>query len=202
MEPVLALIVFGLALWWLARQIGKPPAGSSTPATLRVTVSADDSEHPERLTAPLVDRIVEPPSDGIWLRPGRSGVVQVVGEASYQEAIARVVGRRQPDGVDMKVTAALVHEPDNRHDRNAVSVRIDGTVVGYLARADAQVYEPVARRLRELGRTGYCQARVRGGWDRGRGDTGYFGVTLRLGEPESQMKLLDEIEKRDQRAAR
>ena len=38
-------------------------------------------------------------------------------------------------------------EPDNPHDRNAISVRIGGSTVGYLCRDDARKYLPGLIRL-------------------------------------------------------
>jgi hypothetical protein len=70
--------------------------------------------------------------------------LDVVGEASYQDNLWRVVGgRRSPtDRVRVDVHAVLVAEPDNPYDANAVSVWVQGLKVGYLSRDDARRYRP------------------------------------------------------------
>jgi hypothetical protein len=82
-----------------------------------------------------------------WMRDGMEvqlceGRVDldVVGEASYQDNLWRVVGgRRAPDDrVRVDVYAMLVAETGNPHDANAVSVWVQGLKVGYLSRDDAR----------------------------------------------------------------
>jgi hypothetical protein len=43
--------------------------------------------------------------------------------------------------------AVLVPEPTNPHDANAISVQIDGHLIGYLSRATAQEYLPGLKQL-------------------------------------------------------
>ncbi len=70
--------------------------------------------------------------------------LEVVGEASYQDSLWRVVGgRRSPDDrVRVDVHAVLVAETDNPYDANAVSVWVQGLKVGYFSRDDALRYRP------------------------------------------------------------
>jgi hypothetical protein len=79
----------------------------------------------------------------VQLCEGREGL-DVVGEASYQDSLWRLVGgRRSPDDrVRMDVRAVLVAEAGNPHDANAVSVWVKGLKVGYLSRDDARRYRP------------------------------------------------------------
>jgi hypothetical protein len=79
----------------------------------------------------------------VQLYEGREDL-EVVGEASYQDNLWRIVGgRRSPDDrVREDVYAVLVAEPDNPFDANAVAVWIQGLKVGYLSRDDAQGYRP------------------------------------------------------------
>lgn len=104
--------------------------------------------------------------------------LEVVGESNYQAALERVCGGRTGDGHDLRVKALLVLEDANPYDSNAVRVDIDGQAVGYLSRRHAVQYR------RALAATGYgradayCDAVIRGGWDRGGGDRGHFGVRL------------------------
>ncbi len=68
--------------------------------------------------------------------------LDIVGENFREEQISTVIGGR-PKLDQERVwegVAELVPEPDNPHDSNAVSVRVDGIVVGYLDRATAREY--------------------------------------------------------------
>lgn len=111
--------------------------------------------------------------------------VEVVGESNYQDGLERAAGGRTVDGpASVEQIAGLMAEPTNAYDPNAVMVQIGGAVVGYLSRADAVAYRPV---LEAVGRMGYpafgCHASLTGGWDRGAGDRGSFGVVLHLASP-------------------
>jgi hypothetical protein len=86
-----------------------------------------------------------------WMRDGMEVELcegredlEVVGEASYQDNLWRIVGgRHSPDGrVREDVYAVLAAEPDNPYDANAVAVWIQGLKVGYLSREDARRYRP------------------------------------------------------------
>lgn len=104
--------------------------------------------------------------------------VEVAGESHHEEAIARFAGPKTPDGVNVWVVAALVPEPTNSHDRNAVAVQIEGIVVGYLAREVAPRFHQL---MREDGFPGYgmsgIRAKIRAGWKRP-GDEGSYSMTL------------------------
>ena len=108
----------------------------------------------------------------------------VVGESYYQDALSGICGGKTEDGHNHACLAALVREPDNEYDEHAVAVYIDGLQVGYLPRQDARSYGPVLRKLAKSKHLGACDAQIKGGWDRGNGDEGSFGVTLFLAEPE------------------
>jgi hypothetical protein len=100
---------------------------------------------------------------------------EVVGESNYQANLSKLVGGRTRDGVEKVMTATLMLEDENPYDRFAVRVDIEGLTVGYLPKE-------AARAWRLTGRSdGFkCSAVIRGGWDRGRGDGGLFGVRLNL----------------------
>jgi hypothetical protein len=68
--------------------------------------------------------------------------LEVVGERHYQDTLWRVAGGRTTERVRVETQATLVREPDNPHDANAISVRIEGSTVGYLCRDDARAYRP------------------------------------------------------------
>jgi hypothetical protein len=107
--------------------------------------------------------------------------VDAVGESRYQDALEAIAGGHTEEGAHLETVAVLMPEPSNRYDRNAVQVLIGGRVVGYLSRENAEVLQPrileMARRTRKAVA---CRALVVGGWDRGGGDRGHFGVRLYL----------------------
>jgi hypothetical protein len=105
--------------------------------------------------------------------------VPVVGESYYQDNLARLCGGRTKEGHSYECVAILRPEPTNPYDPNAVAVCIDGLQIGHLSREAAKAFAPVADVL--VGRLAACSAVVRGGWDRGGGDEGAFGVVLDLG---------------------
>jgi hypothetical protein len=109
--------------------------------------------------------------------------VDAVGEASYQHALERLVGGKCEDGWDEVVQARLVREPTNSHDPNAVKVEVDGIQVGYLGRADAIAYKAALLQVEKAKAVAVCEAHIVGGWSRGRGDEGFFGIWLDLAGP-------------------
>jgi hypothetical protein len=110
--------------------------------------------------------------------------LEVVGEGSYQDNLLRVSGGKTADGpAKPDHIAVLWPEPNNKHDRNAIAIKIDAYTVGYLAREVALEYQAVVRWADAHGRKVACNARLTGGWDRGGRDRGHFGVELNLGSP-------------------
>jgi hypothetical protein len=112
-----------------------------------------------------------------WLDGNGTFLLQVVGESHYRANLVKVCDPDE-DGTDCELGADLVLDDANPYDRNAVQVQIQGLQVGFLDRENARAFR---QRVRAEGRSGLrfpCKARVKGGWDRGGGDQGNFGVTL------------------------
>jgi len=83
---------------------------------------------------------------------------EVVGESSYQPALKKIA-----NSATENLTALLVPEPDNAHDKLAVAVYISALKVGYLSRDDAQDFH---ERLRDKGLAAQitsCDVRIYGG---------------------------------------
>lgn len=77
------------------------------------------------------------------------------------------------------VIAALVPQPDNPYDSNAVTIQVDGQIVGYLSRADAVIFRPAIERLTaETGSVVALRGMIVGGGIRDDG-VGRLGVWLR-----------------------
>ena len=112
----------------------------------------------------------------------------VVGESHYQRTLKKICGGRTQEGVEKYVDATLVLEDSNPYSNTAVRVDIQGEPVGHLSGDDARSYR---KRLEEAGHPrleGVCSAVIRGGWDRGGGDVGYFGVFLDLPIDDSEVQ--------------
>ncbi len=108
----------------------------------------------------------------------------IVGESHYQQALESICGGRTDESREKRVTATLTYEDDNPHDNNAIRVDIDGEIVGYLNRELARNYRKMMKEAGHPGLKSKCGAMIVGGWDRGDGDTGYFGVKLDLPTPD------------------
>jgi NAD-dependent DNA ligase len=104
----------------------------------------------------------------------------IVGESHYLETLEAICGPRSNDGEDRRVEAQLVLENDNPHDSMAVRVDIQGQTVGYLSREHARQYRRQLERAGYASTDAYCNACIRGGWDRGEDDQGHYGVFLDL----------------------
>lgn len=104
----------------------------------------------------------------------------IVGESNYQAALESICGGHSFEGQEKSVKAFLFHEDNNPYDAKAIRVDIERKTVGYLSRENAREYR---RKLQEAGYppiTAACSAKIVGGWDRGSGDKGHFGVKLDL----------------------
>jgi hypothetical protein len=107
--------------------------------------------------------------------------VDVAGESFYPDSFAALCGDRSIFGADMKVRARLELEDSNPHDKCAVRVMINGYQVGHLSREHARAF----RRLVRYGPLSVheifeCAGLICGGWDKGDGNVGHFGVRLDL----------------------
>lgn len=134
-----------------------------------------------------------PKIDAPWEWPGSvtlsgpiGAVVHVVGESHYQAALLRVAGGKTETGARRpRAIAELVREPRNRHDSNAVAVQIGGDTVGYIAREEAPRVGHVVEHMWSYGSLATVAASITGGWNRGYGNEGSFGVVLHCDvEPE------------------
>ncbi|HEV7652773.1 MAG TPA: HIRAN domain-containing protein [Actinophytocola sp.] len=105
--------------------------------------------------------------------------LEIVGEASYQDALWTVCGGSPGDEIRHDIVAVLVPEPENPHDPNAISVRIESRIVGYLPRRLAAGYIPGLHRLMSTsGAHVALRGVIVGGGYRGDGP-GKLGVWLR-----------------------
>lgn len=120
--------------------------------------------------------------DALPLAAGRGFTVEAVGEAQWQENIARIAGAKRPEGYRDQFVAQLIFE-DNPHDPNAVVIVIDAHAVGWIARGDAANVRKEIMAINPYKLPVTCKAKIVGGWDRGDGDQGHYGVKLSLSRP-------------------
>jgi hypothetical protein len=90
---------------------------------------------------------------------------EVVGEASYQDALRELGAEALARGQRVEVPMYLVADPTNRHDKKAVKiVGSHGKTVGYLPRDVAAEYQSdVLRLTRGTGRKICCRGVLVGG---------------------------------------
>lgn len=103
---------------------------------------------------------------------------EVVGESRYQDALFDIAGGKTNDGHRLKKTALLIRQDNNPHDSKAVAVTIDGEPVGYLDRESARSFRQKLKGQIPDDAAIAVPAMLVGGWDRGDGDEGHFGVRL------------------------
>lgn len=120
-----------------------------------------------------------PPTPKLYNLPTNGGYdLEIVGEASFQDNLLAICGRKTKNGHNKKTIAYLILENNNPVDKNAVRIDTEGKTVGYLSRAVAIKYRDYLKHHGLGDIIGTCPAVIKGGWDRGNGDTGHFGVWL------------------------
>ena len=128
----------------------------------------------------------KPVQQPAWPQPSPIPVVyfggrhdlDVVGESFYQDALWQCVGGWTSDRVRVEIEAVLVAEPDNRHDKNAISVWISGLRVGYLSREDAAEYRTGLLALQARHRCHVALGGVIAGGGMRKNGSGFLGVFL------------------------
>jgi hypothetical protein len=115
---------------------------------------------------------------------------EVAGEFARMDSIHAALGRKPKRDEEIEqedLLAALVPEPTNRHDANAVMVQVNGQHVGYLEKEAAALYSPVIREVWDAGYVAATGARIwassRQDWDAPKKLKYYARVSVALGEP-------------------
>jgi hypothetical protein len=110
-----------------------------------------------------------------------------VGESHRQAALHALAGSRLRRGEKVTFTAALIPEPTNPVDPNAIMVKIlNGAHIGYLQRDDAVRYGPACAALAAQHLTGVARAKLIGGVI----NKPSIGVMLDINEPEDLLDIL------------
>jgi collagen type III alpha len=124
----------------------------------------------------------------LWGQRGWASA-EVAGESHYGRSIRGLLGEDfKAAGTEIVVTAQLIPELGNKHDRNAVGVWVGGVQVGYLPRDEAVRYAPVLSALTAQGWLPQVSARVWGTeWSDYDDHTGSFHGSVRLDLAEPHM---------------
>lgn len=102
---------------------------------------------------------------------------EIVGESFYSSHLAALLSHVEP-GDSHPCTAVLVPESNNPHDPMAVSVWIDGGVVGHLSRDDARSFRRRLSSKKLSGMTTSCAALAHRGFMRKDGSAASDSVSL------------------------
>lgn len=116
-------------------------------------------------------------------------LVAAVGESHYQPALRAACHDQKWEDVAYDCVAALVPEPDNKYDPNAVMVQVNGDPVAYLSKEDAAAYAPMLAQVASTGRFLACKARIAGRAPEHGGTTSNLGIFLRLPPPGETIEL-------------
>lgn len=94
----------------------------------------------------------------------------IVGEGLHQSNLKKIAGPKEEQSKSYQCSAKVTSEPTNKFDKNAIKVEINGMLVGYLSREDAQ--KLAGKRVSRV-----VSAIIDGGWDDSDSE-GSYGVKL------------------------
>lgn len=181
--PPIAVVIFIGAVWIYVAYKKAPAPPTQDAAQLSPTAQTIQPAQPAA-TAPA-----SATHEATLVRLGSCGRQGVAGEYYRAKDLARVVARRRAGQAGdwangLRELALLEREPRNRHDRNAVRVRMfaqgSWLTVGYLPRDTALRWQPTLIALERRGVVGSCPALI---YRDGRGDG--YQIVLSLSAPES-----------------
>jgi hypothetical protein len=117
---------------------------------------------------------------------------EVVGEARYQANIESIVGGRSGNSAQFYTIALLEPEPPNSENANPVCVKIGGRPVGHVPKRRSLAVKSALAGHRST--FAVARALIVGGWDRGPGKRGHFGVRLDAVTPFTLVSAADSKE--------
>ena len=123
-----------------------------------------------------------PTVDATWLQwptIAWGSLHAVAGEGYRQAELRSVAGMVSGVRTIEYVTAQLVPEPTNPHDRNAIKVLVGGAHVGYVPAYSTSQFHRVIAQLARRGRPATCRAQLTGG----RPPKDNIGITLLVSNP-------------------
>lgn len=169
---VIILVVFIIAVLVFIGFNGakvKPIKFDTSRITDLTKIDGDDAFSGSRLPDNVINRVNSPK---IKSRSTTTYNFNIVGEGSYQQNLKKIAGPKEEISKFHECTARITSEPTNKFDKNAVKVEINGLLVGYLSRGDAQ--KLAGKRINRN-----VDAVIDGGWDDDI-DEGQYGVKLAI----------------------
>src|SRR5688500_15086342 len=112
-------------------------------------------------------------------------LVDVRGESECQTLLEDICGGRKRGGVHYRMQPTLMVFGDE------VRVEVDGATIGRLDDDYASGYKQQLATTGCLAATVWCEGMIVGGWDRGPGDRGMFGVKLDLPPNVAALDILE-----------
>jgi hypothetical protein len=104
---------------------------------------------------------------------------EIVGESFYQPALAALASPYDDSSLGSAIfKAVLVPEDNNRYDKLAVRVDINGLNVGHLSKDDARSFRRRLSSRKKTGAVTSCDAIITGGFTKRDGSQAHFGVRL------------------------
>jgi hypothetical protein len=178
------------------------PVSPVTPVTPSQPVMPIQPVTPTQAAAEPAAQPVEQPAAAAGAAPAdevhdllapAGDIVEVVGTATYQEALATVADAPPDASLHVEKWAHLIPEPENPWDRNAVAVYVEGRKAGYVPREHTAAYAALLGQIwtNYHGRA-VCRAVVGGGLHQATSQVGavtqvdeaQYGVKLALATPE------------------
>ena len=104
--------------------------------------------------------------------PNIEYLYNIVGEQSCQQNLKTIAGAKQAESKYFQTSAKVISEPDNKFDRNAIKVEIDGLLVGYISKQDAE--KLAGRKVNKV-----VPCLINGGWLDAESE-GSYGVKLAI----------------------
>lgn len=104
--------------------------------------------------------------------------LEVVGESNYQNSLRKISNDATETRLLPTYTAILFPENNNKFDKMAVRVDINGMTVGHLSREDARDYRELLKRKGIAGKITSCDASLTGGFIKDDGTRASYGVCL------------------------
>ncbi|MGO2860613.1 MAG: HIRAN domain-containing protein [Brevibacterium sp.] len=122
----------------------------------------------------------------------RGSGVQLAGIQHYKREVRQALGRQADDYFTGELPCQLIAEVDNPYDRNAVSVRVGGAIVGYLPAEVAAEVAPTFHRLVTSGFIPVTTCSIHWLPPREAGEEGFFaGANVSLPEPHLLLPIND-----------
>lgn len=111
-----------------------------------------------------------------WASDGTA--IGVAGTSYRQVQIKKILKEKNINATGIDVTATLVPETSNKHDKYAVRIEIHGVHIGYIPADLTQNFRGMLARRGLAGNTTSCDARLYGGYIKDNGESMPYGANF------------------------